>query len=119
MRPQRVWRTPRLCRLLEEAQHALQKAQRMRFALARSRRWRLTLLQHRIQRLQEALGQRKPPVRRKSAYRSGEAARLLAVSQRTIHRWVVRGRLQGWRTRGGHLRIPHSEVIRVKQRRRV
>ncbi|QNM98125.1 response regulator [Chitinimonas koreensis] len=36
---------------------------------------------------------------------SSEAARLLGVSVRTVQLWLGQGKLQGWRTAGGHRRV--------------
>jgi excisionase family DNA binding protein len=111
--------TGRLSRLLAGAQTELERAERGRFRSESSRHWRVTFLQHRIQRLQEALGQWRSGVPRRPAYRIGEAAHLLAVSVKTIQRWVARGRIQARRTAGGHSRFPHAEVERLRTRRRL
>jgi len=38
--------------------------------------------------------------------RPSMAARRLGVDESTIRRWIRDGRLAGWRTPGGHWRIP-------------
>lgn len=39
-----------------------------------------------------------------------EAAQILGVSLRTAQQWVEKGRLQAWKTSGGHRRITRSSV---------
>lgn len=48
---------------------------------------------------------------------SREAARMLGVSVTSIQEWVERGKLEGWKTSGGHRRITHASVLRVMQER--
>ncbi len=50
---------------------------------------------------------------------SGDIARSLKVDLKTVHRWVRRGALHGQRTRGGHLRFRHIEVVRFLRHRRL
>jgi excisionase family DNA binding protein len=50
---------------------------------------------------------------------SGDIARSLKVDLKTVHRWVRRGALHGQRTRGGHLRFRHVEVVRFLRNRRL
>lgn len=112
-------RLERLSRLLRIAQADLREAERAPFRFESNRKWRVTLLRHKVQRLQEALGLRTSGVRRKRAYRIGEAARLLSVSNKTIYRWESRGRIRCERSPGGHMRIAHTEIERLKKRRRI
>lgn len=46
-------------------------------------------------------------------YRLNEAAKLLAVSTRTLQRWDVAGKIQCLRTPNGKRRIPESEIQRI------
>jgi excisionase family DNA binding protein len=46
----------------------------------------------------------------KEYYTTSEAARMLSVSPDTVLKWVKGGRIQSFRTPGGHCRIPRSEV---------
>ena len=39
------------------------------------------------------------------------AAKLLGISVRTAQQWVERGKLEGWKTDGGHRRISHTSVL--------
>ncbi|MBF0426105.1 MAG: response regulator [Magnetococcales bacterium] len=49
---------------------------------------------------------------------TSKAARLLGVSQRTIHYWMDRGVIKSWKTVGGHCRIPMSSINRLLAKRR-
>ena len=51
------------------------------------------------------------------SYSAGEAAALLGVSIPTLKRMAAEGRVQGFRTPGGHLRILGESVEAVKERR--
>lgn len=42
---------------------------------------------------------------------SGDVARLLSVDLKTVHNWVSRGHLRGWRTQGRHLRFRRTELL--------
>ncbi len=44
-----------------------------------------------------------------------EAARRLSVDKATVIRWLRAGKMQGWRTPGGHWRIDPSEVERLRR----
>ncbi|NVO07124.1 MAG: response regulator [Rhodoferax sp.] len=48
---------------------------------------------------------------------SRQAARMLGVSVPSVQEWVERGKLEGWKTAGGHRRITHASVLRVMQER--
>lgn len=41
-----------------------------------------------------------------------EAARELGIHRSTIVRWLQRDEMAGWRTAGGHWRIPRTEIAR-------
>ncbi|MBN2196587.1 MAG: helix-turn-helix domain-containing protein [Polyangiaceae bacterium] len=43
---------------------------------------------------------------------AGDVARALRVDLKTVHNWVARGKLRGRKTRGGHLRFRHVELVR-------
>jgi excisionase family DNA binding protein len=43
-----------------------------------------------------------------------EAADLLGVDKSTVVRWLQNDTLAGWRTVGGHWRVPATEVARLK-----
>jgi len=43
-----------------------------------------------------------------------EAADILGVSLRTVQLWVESGKLEGWKTDGGHRRLSHSAVERKR-----
>jgi len=44
-----------------------------------------------------------------------QAAEMLGVDKSTVVRWLQNDTLAGWRTIGGHWRVPATEVERVKQ----
>jgi excisionase family DNA binding protein len=46
-----------------------------------------------------------------------DASRLLGISVRTAQLWVEEGRLQAWKTPGGHRRILMSSVVRLVNER--
>lgn len=46
----------------------------------------------------------------KFLYRPDEAAKFLGVHVLTIYRWVREGKIISIKTRGGHNRIPKSEI---------
>lgn len=46
---------------------------------------------------------------------SREAARILGVSVRTIQQWSEKELLQSWKTEGGHRRISHESVEKLRQ----
>ncbi len=48
-------------------------------------------------------------------YTTGEAARLLRISLRTVQQWVDKGRLKSWKTVGGHRRINRNSVMQILQ----
>lgn len=48
-----------------------------------------------------------------------EAAALLKVSQKTIHRWDAAGKIICSRTPGNHRRIPMSEVVRLQAQQNI
>ena len=48
---------------------------------------------------------------------SREASLMLGVSVTSVQEWVERGKLEGWKTSGGHRRITHASVLRVMQER--
>ena len=56
------------------------------------------------------------PVARSPYLTSGDLARLLSVDLKTVHNWVTRGHLTGWRTRGRHLRFRRTELLRFMRR---
>jgi excisionase family DNA binding protein len=45
-----------------------------------------------------------------------QVARLLDVDAGTVIRWVDAGEMAGFRTPGGHRRIPRQEVVRFMER---
>ena len=47
-------------------------------------------------------------------YRSGQAARVWAISPHLVRRLCEAGLIDAERTEGGHWKIPHSEVERIK-----
>ena len=47
------------------------------------------------------------------AYTTFQAADLIGVSPPTIIKWANSGKIQSFRTLGGHRRIPHEEVERI------
>lgn len=53
---------------------------------------------------------------RKDQYTSTEVAQLLQVDPKTIHNWVERGQLDGFRTPGNHLRFRREAVIAFMKR---
>ncbi|MEO5340403.1 MAG: response regulator [Magnetococcus sp. MYC-9] len=52
-----------------------------------------------------------------SVVTTSKAARLLGVSQRTIHYWMDRGAIKFWKTAGGHFRIPMSSINQLLEKR--
>lgn len=42
-----------------------------------------------------------------------EAATMLGISVRTAQQWVEKGRLEGWKTGGGHRRIRRNSVLQL------
>ncbi|MBF0296344.1 MAG: response regulator [Magnetococcales bacterium] len=48
---------------------------------------------------------------------TSKAAKLLGVSQRTIHYWLESGVINAWKTAGGHCRIPLSTIEQVLNKR--
>ena len=48
---------------------------------------------------------------------AGDVCRALGVDLKTVHNWVSRGYLPAQRTKGGHLRIPRTAVLRLLRRR--
>jgi excisionase family DNA binding protein len=50
------------------------------------------------------------------AVTSGQLARLVGVTLKTIHRWVDSQELQGWQTDGRHRRFHRTEVVRLLRR---
>lgn len=48
---------------------------------------------------------------------TSKAARLLGVSQRTVHYWMDRGVIKAWKTAGGHFRIPMSSINQLLAKR--
>jgi len=49
----------------------------------------------------------------KEYYTTGEAAKIIGVSFRTIKRWIYAGRIRTLKTAGGHYRIPRDEIKRL------
>lgn len=47
---------------------------------------------------------------------TGQAARYLGVSTETVRRWLEDGRLDGFRTSGGHRLISRASVLREQPR---
>jgi excisionase family DNA binding protein len=47
-------------------------------------------------------------------YTTGEAAKVLGVSFRTVKRWIYSGRISAVRTIGGHYRISREEIERLQ-----
>jgi hypothetical protein len=80
----------RLCREHEGVVRQLADLPERRLTPSGSRRLQ-TLYENRLARIKRALRLRVPGPRRKPRYRSGEAATLLGVSQKTLLRWVARG----------------------------
>ncbi len=52
-----------------------------------------------------------------SVVTTSKAARLLGVSQRTVHYWMDRGAIKFWKTAGGHFRIPMSSINQLLEKR--
>jgi excisionase family DNA binding protein len=50
---------------------------------------------------------------------TGEVAEILQVHPMTLRAWYHRGWLQAVKLPGGHLRIPESEVVRLKSGLRI
>ncbi|MEO5363177.1 MAG: response regulator [Magnetococcus sp. DMHC-8] len=48
---------------------------------------------------------------------TSKAAKLLGVSQRTVHYWMDRGAIKFWKTAGGHFRIPMSSINQLLEKR--
>ena len=46
-------------------------------------------------------------------YRTGEVAKALSVSRKTVRKWIKEGKIKAERTLGGQYRIPESEVRRL------
>lgn len=44
----------------------------------------------------------------------GVVAKMLGVDPKTVSRWAKVGKINGFRTPGGHLRIPAAEVERIR-----
>ena len=42
-----------------------------------------------------------------------ETARLTGVDKSTVVRWLQENKIAGWRTPGGHWRVPRTEVARL------
>jgi excisionase family DNA binding protein len=42
-----------------------------------------------------------------------EAAQALGIDRSTMARWLAQKKVAGWRTAGGHWRIPRTEVHRL------
>ncbi|MBF0382664.1 MAG: response regulator [Magnetococcales bacterium] len=55
---------------------------------------------------------------RKTVLTTTEAARLLGVSQRTVHNWVEQKKMPSWKTSGGQYRIPKNVVDVIFQQRK-
>ncbi len=72
-----------------------------------------TLYENRLARVRRALRLRVPRPRRKPRYRSGEAARLLGISQKTLLRWVARGEAHCERGGQGHRFFSPREIRRL------
>ncbi len=78
--------TQRLTRLLQMAEREMEAAKKRTFRYESPRKWRLSILRHRIGRIKQALGLRASHVQSKPYYRAAEAAKLLCISTRTLHR---------------------------------
>lgn len=50
---------------------------------------------------------------KKKWYTTGEAARILGISFRTIKRWIYSGKINAVKTAGGHYRIPKETIDRL------
>lgn len=49
---------------------------------------------------------------------TSKAAKLLGISQRTVHYWMERGVIRFWKTAGGHCRIPMSSISQLLEERK-
>lgn len=54
-----------------------------------------------------------PPTQTTAYCTTREAAQMLGISLRTAQLWVERGRLEAWKTQGGHRRISRASVQRL------
>ena len=52
----------------------------------------------------------------KDYFTTTEAANLLSVSPDTVLKWVRAGKIESYRTPGGHSRIPSEAVARLRVR---
>lgn len=46
----------------------------------------------------------------------GKVARVFGVDPKTVNRWARQGKIESFRTPGGHLRFPHSVVRQALER---
>ncbi len=52
------------------------------------------------------------------AVTTSKAAKMLGISQRTVHYWMERGVIRFWKTAGGHCRIPVSAINQLLEKRK-
>lgn len=50
--------------------------------------------------------------------RIGDASRMLGVTVKTVRRWDKAGKIEVFRTQGGHRRIAMSELEKLKSRKK-
>ena len=108
----------RLRRRLAEARRRLREIARRRYRSPSAKKTFLTLYRHKVRRLEELLGLRRPVLPPKAWYRLGEAARILSVAPKTLIRWRTRGKLRFAYTPGGHRRVTADELRRLLRERR-
>lgn len=46
----------------------------------------------------------------KGFYTAGELAKYCEVDLKTIHNWIKKGRIESFKTPGGHMRISHANL---------
>src|SRR3990170_8060886 len=56
-----------------------------------------------------------PDPKIKLYYSIGEAAKYLGVSIQTLRRWTKSGKIIYVKTKGGFMRFPHDEIIKIKK----
>ena len=52
---------------------------------------------------------------KEKTYTTGQAARLIGVSFRTIKRWIYSGKISAYKTTSGRYRVQESEIDRFKK----